>query len=115
MKVDPLMVTNLILTYQPHTHTHTHTHTRTHTHTHTHTHHNTHITHTHTQHTDKTLYNLDGSVNASDSFILIFPFDYLGLAPVIEVAPMFREATLYPCEGIYCSEPAYIPVKHMAK
>ncbi len=69
----------------------------------------------HTQHTDKTLYNLDGSVNATDSFVLIYPFDYLGLTPVIEVTPMFREATLYPCEGIYCSEPIYIPVKHMAK
>ncbi|XP_064386315.1 endoplasmic reticulum metallopeptidase 1-like isoform X1 [Halichondria panicea] len=67
------------------------------------------------QHTDKTLYNLDGSVNATNSFVLIYPFDYLGLTPVIEVTPMFREATLYPCEGIYCSEPIYIPVKHMAK
>ena len=65
------------------------------------------------QHTDKTFYNHNGSVNKTDSLVHLYPFDYLGMAPIAEVTPQFREAKLFPCEGLYCSEPAYIPFKDM--
>lgn len=54
----------------------------------------------------------------SDSHVLINAFDYLELKPVSDVVPVFKEAKILEkseCEGLYCSEPAYIPVRNLLK
>jgi len=74
------------------------------------------LTHTYTtQHADQTFYNFDGSVNRNEHNVHIYCLDYLGIAPIAEVSPVFREAKQFPCEGLYCSEPTYIPMRHMIK
>lgn len=67
------------------------------------------------QHTDRTFHNFDGSVSTEDSQVFIYPYDYLGLEPISEVSPIFREAKLLECEGLFCREPVYIPVRHLIK
>ncbi len=67
------------------------------------------------QHTDRTFYALDGSVSSQDSRVFIYPFDYLGVEPIAKVSPLFKEAMFSECEGLYCSEPSYIPVRDLIK
>lgn len=67
------------------------------------------------QHTDRTFHSANGSVTREDSRLFFYPFDYLGMAPIAEVSPLAREAVLTECEGLYCEEPVYIPVRHLLK
>ena len=70
------------------------------------------------QHTDRTFHGVDGSVQRSDSHVLINTFDYLELKPIADVAPIFKEAKVLErseCEGLYCSEPCYIPVRNLLR
>ncbi len=68
-----------------------------------------------TQHTDREFYALDGSITSEDSNIVLYPYDYLGIKPIAEAAPEFREAKFVDCEGLYCQEATYIPVRHIIK
>ena len=70
------------------------------------------------QHTDRRFHGIDGSVQRSDSHILVNAFDYLELKPIADVVPVFREAKMLgrsECGGLYCSEPWYIPVRNHIK
>lgn len=70
------------------------------------------------QHTDRRFHGIDGSVQRRDSHILVNAFDYLELKPIADVVPVFREAKALgrsECEGLYCSEPYYIPVRNRIK
>ena len=70
------------------------------------------------QHTDRTFHGIDGSVQRSDSHVLVNTFDYLELQPIADAAPVFKEAKVLDvseCEGLYCSEPWYIPVRNRLK
>lgn len=65
------------------------------------------------QHTDRTIHNMDGTVKQRDSFVLLNTFDFLGLKPIADAAPQFKEVIDCTCEGVYCHQPYYIPVKHL--
>lgn len=66
------------------------------------------------QHNDRTFYDVSGNVLRTDSRVLIFPTDYLGLEPLSRVVPKFREARLVDCDGrLFCGQPYYLPVIHM--
>ena len=70
------------------------------------------------QHTDRTFHGMDGSVQRADSHVLINTYDYLELKPIADVVPVFKEAKALErseCEGLYCSEPCYIPVRNVLK
>ena len=67
------------------------------------------------QHTDRTFHGIDGSVRHSDSLVLVLTYDYLELKPISDVTPIFREAEVSECEGLYCSEPFYIPTRNFVK
>ena len=58
---------------------------------------------------------MDGTVTQEDSKVFIYPFDYLGIAPIAEVTPLFQSAHMERCEGLYCREPVYVPVGHLIK
>ena len=61
---------------------------------------------------------MDGSVQRADSHVLVNTFDYLELKPIADVVPVFKEAKVLEqseCEGLYCSEPCFIPVRNVLK
>ena len=63
------------------------------------------------QHTERTFHDIDGSVTHRDSHVFINTYDYLELKPISDVTPAFRDAKECDCEGLYCTEPFYIPVR----
>ncbi len=65
------------------------------------------------QHTDRVFYNRDGTVRQADSQVFINTFDFLQLKPIADAVPRLREAQVTRCEGVYCGEPFYVPVKHL--
>ena len=67
------------------------------------------------QHTDRTFHSIDGSVTHSDSHVLVNAFDYLELKPISDVTPIFKDAKVSQCEGLYCSEPFYLPLRDVIK
>jgi len=50
-----------------------------------------------------------------DSRVFLYPFDYLGLTNIAEEVPLYRTAEKLTCEGLYCGQPAFIPVLHLVE
>lgn len=62
-------------------------------------------------HTDRSFFSKDGSLLSSDSKIYLYPGDYLGMEPIPEVSPIFKQARPELCKGLLCQEPIYLPVR----
>ena len=67
------------------------------------------------QHTERTFYNADGTVKHADSQVFLNSFDFLGIDVIANEVPMLKKAMVAECEGVYCGQPFYIPVKHLIK
>ena len=67
------------------------------------------------QHTDRTFHDVNGVVTHTDSRVFLNTFDYLELKPIADASPVFRDAVVTECDGLYCAEPMYIPVRHIIK
>ena len=42
-------------------------------------------------------------------------FDFLGIDVIANEVPMLKKAMVSECDGVYCGEPFYIPVRHVIR